>query len=319
MRYNVCVVGGTGFIGGHLVARLVTMGHAVRLPTRRVEASKALGVLPGVELVECDVHDPRALERVIAGSDVVINLVGILHGERGTPYGRAFARAHVELPRKIAQACSDRGIGRLIHMSALGADANGPSMYLRSKGDGETAIRSTGIAATIFRPSVVFGPGDHFLNTFAKLQRRLPIVPLACAHARFQPVFVMDVAQAFAEAIDNDATVGKTYELGGPEVLTFRQCMEEMLRVIERKRILVNVPWSIARMQASVLGLLPKPLLTTDQVIQLGIDNVVSEEAKKEKRTLEGIGIAGETVGTILPSYLWRYRVTGQYARRVVA
>lgn len=277
MRYNVCVVGGTGFIGGHLVARLVTMGHAVRLPTRRVEASKALGVLPGVELVECDVHDPRALERVIAGSDVVINLVGILHGERGTPYGRAFARAHVELPRKIAQACSDRGIGRLIHMSALGADANGPSMYLRSKGDGETAIRSTGIAATIFRPSVVFGPGDHFLNTFAKLQRRLPIVPLACAHARFQPVFVMDVAQAFAEAIDNDATVGKTYELGGPGIYTLEALVRFAGAACGCERPVVPLPDGAARLQAAFFERLPgEPIITRDNLDSMRVDNVMT-------------------------------------------
>ncbi|AKM30818.1 NAD-dependent dehydratase [Pandoraea faecigallinarum] len=277
MRYNVCVVGGTGFIGSHLVARLVTMGHVVRLPTRRAEAAKALAVLPGVELVECDVHDPRALERVIAGSDAVINLVGILHGERGTPYGRAFARAHVELPRKIAQACSDRGIARLLHMSALGADSNGPSMYQRSKGDGEVAIRETGIAATIFRPSVVFGPGDHFLNTFARLQRRLPIVPLAGAKARFQPVYVMDVAQAFANALDNDVTVGKTYELGGPDVYTLEELVRFAGAACGCGRPILPLPDSTARLQAAIFEKLPgEPILTRDNLDSMTVDNVMT-------------------------------------------
>ncbi|VVD86958.1 3 beta-hydroxysteroid dehydrogenase/Delta 5--_4-isomerase [Pandoraea eparura] len=277
MRYNVCVVGGTGFIGSHLVARLVSMGHAVRLPTRRVEAAKALGVLPGVELVECDVHDPRALERVIAGSDAVINLVGILHSDRGMPYGRAFARAHVELPRTIAQACSDRGIARLIHMSALGADSNGPSMYQRSKGDGEVAIRATGIPVTIFRPSVVFGPGDHFLNTFARLQRRLPVVPLACAKARFQPVYVTDVAQAFAQAIDNDATLGKTYELGGPEVYTLEALVRFAGAACGCERPILPLPERVARLQAILFEAMPgEPIITRDNLDSMRVDNVMS-------------------------------------------
>ena len=277
MRHNVCVVGGTGFVGSHLVARLVSMGYAVRLPTRRVDAAKALGVLPGVELVECDVHDPRALERVIAGSDAVINLVGILHSDRGTPYGRAFARAHVELPRKIAQACSDRGIARLIHMSALGADSNGPSMYQRSKGDGEVAIRATGIPVTIFRPSVVFGPGDHFLNTFAALQRRLPVVPLACATARFQPIYVMDVAQAFASAIDNDATLGKTYELGGPEVYTLEALVRFAGAACGCERPILRLPEGAARLQAAFFERLPgEPIIARDNLDSMRVDNVMS-------------------------------------------
>ncbi|MCI3207432.1 MULTISPECIES: complex I NDUFA9 subunit family protein [Pandoraea] len=277
MRYNVCIVGGTGFIGSHLVARLVTLGHAVRLPTRRVEAAKALAVLPGVELVECDVHDPRALERVIAGSDAVINLAGILHSDRGTPYGRAFARVHVELPRKIAQACTDRGVTRVLHMSALGADPNGPSMYQRSKGDGETAIRETGIAATIFRPSVVFGPDDNFLNTFAKLQRRLPIVPLASAQARFQPVYVADVAQAFATALENDTTVGKTYELGGPDVYTLEALVRFAGAACGCERPILALPDSTARLQAMLFEKLPgEPIITRDNLDSMTVDNVMT-------------------------------------------
>ncbi|MGC7404765.1 complex I NDUFA9 subunit family protein [Pandoraea pneumonica] len=294
MRYNVCVVGGTGFIGGHLVARLVSSGHAVRLPTRRVEAAKALGVLPGVELVECDVHDPRALERVIAGSDAVINLVGVLHSDRGTPYGRAFARAHVELPRKIAQACSDRGISRLLHMSALGADSNGPSMYQRSKGDGEKAIRETGIPVTIFRPSVVFGPGDNFLNTFARLQRRLPVVPLASAKARFQPIYVIDVAQAFAGALDNDATLGKTYELGGPQVYTLEELVRFAGAVCGCERPILPLTEGAARLQAAVFEKLPgDPVITRDNLDSMRVDNVMTGPLAPELNlTPNGLEIA---------------------------
>lgn len=294
MRYNVCVVGGTGFIGGHLVARLVSSGHAVRLPTRRVEAAKALGVLPGVELVECDVHDPRALERVIAGSDAVINLVGVLHSDRGTPYGKAFARAHVELPRKIAQACSDRGISRVLHMSALGADSNGPSMYQRSKGDGEKAIRETGIPVTIFRPSVVFGPGDNFLNTFARLQRRLPVVPLASAKARFQPIYVIDVAQAFAGALDNDATLGKTYELGGPQVYTLEELVRFAGAVCGCERPILPLTEGAARLQAAVFEKLPgDPIITRDNLDSMRVDNVMTGPLAPELNlTPNGLEIA---------------------------
>lgn len=299
MRFNVCVLGGTGFIGSHLVARLVTMGHVVRLPTRRAEAAKALAVLPGVELVECDVHDPRALERAIAGSDAVINLVGILHSDRGAPYGHAFARTHVELPRKIARACTDRGITRLIHMSALGADPNGPSMYLRSKGDGETAIRETGIAATIFRPSVVFGPGDHFLNTFASLQRRLPVVPLASAEARFQPIYVLDVAQAFATALDNDVTIGKTYELGGPQVYPLEALVRFAGAACGCERPILALPDSTARLQAMIFEKLPgEPILTRDNLDSMSVDNVMTGPLAPElDLTPNGLEIAVDYLG----------------------
>lgn len=277
MRHIVCVVGGTGFIGGHLVAKLVSAGHVVRLPTRRVEAAKALGILPGVELHECDVHDPAALERVIGGCDVVINLVGILHSDRGTPYGKAFSHAHVELPQTVVQACRVRGIKRLLHMSALGADSSGPSMYQRSKGDGEAIVRDGGLAYTIFRPSVVFGPDDKFLNTFAKLQRHLPMVPLACADARFAPVYVGDVAQAFANAIDNDATIGQTYELGGPQVYTLAELVRFAGAASGHERPVLALPSGLARLQATVFEHLPgEPVITRDNLDSMTVDNVPS-------------------------------------------
>jgi NADH dehydrogenase len=256
-----------------------------------------------------------SVDRAVEGADHVINLVGILNKS-----GRqTFSAIHGFGARAVAEAARGAGAG-LTHVSAIGASRNSPSAYARSKAEGERAVLETVKDAVVFRPSIVFGPEDHFFNRFAGMARYSPFLPLiGGGGTRFEPVYVGDVAEAIARSVDGDLKGGTVYELGGPEVLTFRECMEEMLRVIERKRILLNTPWSIARMQAAVLGLLPKPLLTADQVIQLGIDNVVSEEAKKKGRTLEGIGIAGETVGTILPSYLWRYRVAGQFTRKVAA
>jgi NADH dehydrogenase len=256
-----------------------------------------------------------SVDRAVEGADHVINLVGILNKS-----GRqTFSAIHGFGARAVAEAARGAGAG-LTHVSAIGASRNSPSAYARSKAEGERAVLETVKDAVVFRPSIVFGPEDHFFNRFAGMARYSPFLPLiGGGETRFEPVYVGDVAEAIARSVDGDLKGGTVYELGGPEVLTFRECMEEMLRVIERKRILLNTPWSIARMQAAVLGLLPKPLLTADQVIQLGIDNVVSEEAKKKGRTLEGIGIAGETVGTILPSYLWRYRVAGQFTRKVAA
>lgn len=296
MRYIVCVVGGTGFIGSHLVAKLATQGYVVRVPTRRVEAAKALAVTPGVELYECDVHDPVALEGVMAGCDIVINLVGILHGSRGEPYGKEFARNHVELPRSIAQVCSKLGIQRLLHMSALGADPKGPSMYQRSKGDGETAVRSTGLPVTIFRPSVVFGPGDHFLNTFAQLQRRLPVVPLAGARARFQPIYVLDVAQAFVNALGNDLTLGKTYALGGPQVYTLAELVRFAGAACDCERPVLEMKDGMARLQAAFFERLPgDPILTRDNLDSMRVDNVLSGQIAPELRLEpQGLEVAVE-------------------------
>jgi NADH dehydrogenase len=314
----VTIFGASGFIGRHVVRALAKRGYRIRAAVRRPDLAghlQPLGNVGQVMPMQANLRYRWSVDRAAEGADHVINLVGILNKS-----GRqTFSAIHGFGARAVAEAARGAGAG-LTHVSAIGASRNSPSAYARSKAEGERAVLETVKDAVVFRPSIVFGPEDHFFNRFAGMARYSPFLPLiGGGETRFEPVYVGDVAEAIARSVDGDLKGGTVYELGGPEVLTFRQCMEEMLRVIERKRILVNMPWSIARMQASVLGLLPKPLLTTDQVIQLGIDNVVSEEAKKEKRTLEGIGIAGETVGTILPSYLWRYRVTGQYARRVVA
>nr|WP_307729131.1 complex I NDUFA9 subunit family protein [Massilia sp. IC2-476] len=203
---NVVVIGGTGFIGGHLVARLAEEGVGTVVPARHYEAAKGLTTLPYLDLEVADIHDDATLRRLLAGRDAVINLVGVLNGGHGEPYGPGFRRLHVELPRRIVQACAELGVPRYLHMSALGASPTGASMYQRSKADGELAARSDPrVAATIFRPSIVFGPGDHFLTVFARLQRHLPVLPLACAQARIQPVYVEDVAAAFALACANRA------------------------------------------------------------------------------------------------------------------
>jgi NADH dehydrogenase len=314
----VTIFGASGFIGRHVVRALAKRGYRIRAAVRRPDLAghlQPLGNVGQVMPMQANLRYRWSVDRAVEGADLVINLVGILNKS-----GRqTFSAIHGFGARAVAEAARGAGAG-LTHVSAIGASRNSPSAYARSKAEGERAVLETVKDAVVFRPSIVFGPEDHFFNRFAGMARYSPFLPLiGGGETRFEPVYVGDVAEAIARSVDGDLKGGTVYELGGPEVLTFRECMEEMLRVIERKRILLNTPWSIARMQAAVLGLLPKPLLTADQVIQLGIDNVVSEEAKKKGRTLEGIGIAGETVGTILPSYLWRYRVAGQFTRKVAA
>src|SRR5471030_299235 len=222
MRHQtIALIGGSGFIGSHLVNALVELGKNVRIATRRRENVAQLTLLP-VDVIETNLFDPVQLAAFVSQADAVINLVGILQGKRGDPYGPQFAKAHVELPSKIVAACQAKGVRRLIHMSALGADPKGPSMYLRSKGDGEKAVRESNLATTIFRPSVVFGPEDNFLNQFAFLERIFPVIPLACSQAKFQPVFVGDVAKAFANVLDLDAASGRVYELAWPTVYARR-------------------------------------------------------------------------------------------------
>jgi NADH dehydrogenase len=314
----VTIFGASGFIGRHLVRALAKRGYRIRAAVRRPDLAghlQPLGNVGQIMAMQANLRYRWSVDRAVEGADHVVNLVGILY-----PSGRqSFEAVHGFGGRAVAEAARAAGAG-LTHVSALGANPNSPSLYARSKAEGERAVRETVKNAVIFRPSIVFGPEDHFFNRFAGMARYSPFLPLiGGGNTRFEPVYVGDVAEALARAVDGELKGGKVYELGGPEILTFRQCMEEMLSVIERRRVLVNMPWSIARMQGAVLGMLPKPLLTRDQVIQLGIDNVVSEEAKKEGRTLEGIGIAGETVGAILPTYLWRYRVAGQFTRGLTA
>jgi NADH dehydrogenase len=249
------------------------------------------------------------VEAVTRDADVVVNLVGILF-ERGR---QRFDTVHAFGAEQVALAAAAHG-ARMVHVSAIGADEHSPAAYARAKAQGEEAVLAATPRAAIFRPSILFGPEDNFFNKFAAMARILPALPLIGGGAmRFQPVFVGDVAEAIARAVDGRANEGTIYELGGPEVRTFKQLMEYVLAVTERRRLLVPLPFPIARLQAMVLQWLPTPLLTPDQVELLKSDNVVSAEAEREGRTLRALGVEPAAIETIVPSYLWRFRKTGQF------
>lgn len=275
---NILVVGGSGFVGSAIVRRLAAKGARVVVPTRRRERAKHLIVLPTVDVVEADVHEPGTLAGLVARADAVVNLVGILHGDRGTPFGSAFRRAHVDLPAAIVAACQTAGVRRLLHMSALGADAAGSSMYLRSKAAGEAAVRSGGNALdwTIFRPSVIFGRDDSFLNLFAAMQRVAPFIPLGGAHARLQPVHVEDVARAFVNSLDAPATFGQAYDLAGPRVYTLGELVRFAGRAAGCPRAVMALPDPLARLQAFCMEFAPVKLLSRDNLDSLKTDSVTT-------------------------------------------
>jgi len=280
MKYRyVLVIGGSGFIGRRIVAALTRTGRRIIVPTRRYAHARELLVYPGVDYVtEANIHDDATLDRLVAEVDAVVNLVGVLHSRRGDPYGPQFRAAHVDLPRRIVAACRARGVARLLHMSALGAAADGPSMYLRSKADGERAATTDPrLGVTVFRPSVVFGEEDNFLNMFAALQRRLPCVPLAGADARFQPVYVGDVARAFANALDNDHTIGHAYELAGPQVYRLRELVRLAGEWSGHPRPVFGMPDGLARLQAMFFEMLPgDPLISRDNLDSMKKDNIAA-------------------------------------------
>ncbi len=276
---SILLIGGSGFLGGHVAQRLAAAGHRLTVPTRHRERARHLIVLPTVEVVETDVHDDAVLAGLVAGQDAVINLVGILHSRYGLPYGPDFARAHVALPRRIAAACRAAGVRRLLHVSALNADPGGPSQYLRSKGEGEAALRAegaegAGLDLTIFRPSVIFGPDDAFLNLFASLQRWSPVMPLGNARARFQPVYVEDVAQAIVASLDRSDAVGQAYCCCGPRVYTLAELVRYVGEQIGRPRPIIALPEALARIQAGLLELLPNPPLSVDNLDSMDVDSV---------------------------------------------
>lgn len=265
-----CVLGGTGFVGRHIVRRLCTNGIKVRVPTRSTsKAQQALAALP-VEIQAVNVHDPAQLKESLAGADTIINLVGILH-EQG---GQTFRQAHVELARKVVEAAQAGGVNRLLHMSALNAAPDGPSNYLRSKGEAEKLVQGSGLQTTIFRPSVIFGAEDTFLNMFAKLAKWTPVLPLACADAKFQPVWVEDVAQAFVYSLDDPASIGQRYNLCGPQVYRLRELVAYAAACCGRHPLIVPLPNAIAYAQASVMEWLPVKLMTRDNFNSMQQDNV---------------------------------------------
>lgn len=300
MRHQtISLIGGSGFIGTHLANALVASGKTVRIATRRRGHASHLTLLP-LDVIEVDPFDHIELARFVEGADAVVNLVGTLHGRRGNPYGAEFAKLHVELPSKIAAACEGKGVHRLIHLSAINADSNGPSMYLRSKGDGEKAVLAAAqLATTIFRPSVVFGPEDRFLNTFAALQRLFPVLPLAKPDAKFQPVYVGDVVKAIVGTLDLDAAHGRIYELGGPTVYTLEALVRYCGEVIGRESRIVRLPDAFAYMQALTFETLPgEPLITRDNLDSMSRDAVLSGPLAPELN-LEPVAIEA-----IAPTYL---------------
>ena len=306
MRYpTVLVLGGSGFIGSRLIAQLVADGRRVIVPSRRYERVKHLTVLPTVEVVVADIHQNEVLHRLVRRVDAVINLVGVLHSRPGggaTGYGPEFAKAHVELPTRVVTACVENGVGRLLHMSALGADRAAPSMYLRSKAAGEVvALSSPALATTVLRPSVVFGEGDAFLNLFAALQRWFPVLPLGGADAQFQPIYVDDVARAFVNALDNQLTFGKTYDLGGPRVYRLRELVQLAGRATGHARPVIGLPDALARLQALLLEWMPGgPLMSRDNLDSMKSPNILHAPIAAELQ-LQPVALE-----SIAPDYLGR-------------
>jgi uncharacterized protein YbjT (DUF2867 family) len=311
----VAIFGGSGFVGRHVVRSLCRRGYRVRNAVRRPDLAghlQPLGRVGQVHSVQANVRYPASVVAAARGADIVINLVGILF-ERGR---QRFDVVQGEGAGVVAEAAAQAG-ARMIHVSALGADPASPALYARTKALGEQAVWAATPDATVFRPSIVFGPEDDFFNRFASLARFLPALPLiGGGHTRFQPVFVGDVAQAIVKAADGETRAGMTYELGGPEVFTFRQIMEFILATTERRRLLVLLPFGLAEFEAWFLQFMPKPLLTPDQVRLLRHDNVVSDEAIRDGRTLQALAIEPSTIESVVPLYLWRFRKTGQFRSR---
>ena len=297
---RIAILGGSGFVGSHLVAALTREGWATRVFTRRRSRSRALLVIPTCEIIETDVHLASNLNEHLAGCDAVVNLAGILNEHSRT--GDRFRDVHAELPEKLAEACRHLGVERMLHMSALGVDADAPSEYLRTKFHGEQAAHAAtahGIAVTSFRPSVIFGPGDSFFNRFAGLLTLSPFVfPLACPQARFAPVYVEDVVRAFLTALADDATAGRHYELCGPRTYTFRELVAYTARITGRRRMIVGLGDRLSRLQGRVLERVPGKPFSTDNYLSTKIDSTCSCNG------LEELGIAPRSVESIVPGYL---------------
>ncbi|MFZ9373465.1 MAG: complex I NDUFA9 subunit family protein [Burkholderiaceae bacterium] len=299
---RVLVLGGTGFVGRHVCEKLVAQGTRVTVPTRRIDRARDIQMLPLLDVAVADVHDAAQLARLLPGHDAVVNLIAILHGNEP-----AFERAHVVLPRTLAAAMHAAGIKRLVHISALGADASGPSMYQRSKARGEAVLRESGLDVTLLRPSVIFGAEDKFLNTFASLQAVAPVMPLAGAGTRFQPVWVEDVAQAVVNALlgakGDRASIGQTLEACGPETFTLGELVRLAGRCAGHERPVMALPLSVGRLQAALMELLPgEPLMSRDNVASLSVDNVASGTLPG----LQALGITPAALSAVAPTYLGR-------------
>ncbi len=312
----VTVFGGSGFVGTHLVQLLARKGYRIRVAVRRPDLAGHVRMLGGVGQVipiQANLRNEASVQRAVSGASIVINLVGIGH-QAGK---QSFEAVHVDGAAAIARTAKAAGAKVLVHMSALGVDAAAEvSDYARSKLDGEAAVLAAFPEATIVRPSLIFGKGDGFFNLMGTLARMLPVMPVISGKTLFQPVYIGDVADALLLAAEGETKPGKIYELGGPEVESHKALLERILRETGRNRLLLPVPSGIAKFKAALLGILPfKPLITPDQVELLGVDNVVSPEAIKSKRTLAGLGITPTAMGDVLPTYMWRFRKNGEFGR----
>jgi uncharacterized protein YbjT (DUF2867 family) len=310
----VTIYGGSGFIGRNVVRAIAKTGARMRVAVRRPELAghlQPLGDVGQINPVQANVRYPDSLLAAADGADAVINLVGILF-----PSGKqTFEAVQDEGARHVAEAARSVGARALVHISAIGANPKSLSNYARSKAEGETAVVETFPEAVILRPSIVFGPGDDFFNRFGALARFLPALPLiGGGKTKFQPVFVGDIAKAVIAGLTGKVRGSAPYELGGPEVLTMKEVMQRVLAYTMRRRLLIPLPFPLAKLQAAFLQLLPKPMLTIDQVRLLETDSVVSEEAKRAKRTIEGLGIEPVAIEAVVPYYLEQYRPRGQFS-----
>lgn len=302
---TACVLGGSGFVGRHVCHALAAAGYRLRVATRdRERAKEQLILLPTVDVSAVNVHEPGQLAEFVSGADAVINVVGVLHDGRGA---RGFQAAHVELVRKVVAACRSRGVGRLLHMSSLGSARDGPSRYLRSKGEAEAIVRESGLAWTIFRPSVVFGPGDSFLNLFATVLRFSPVVALACPGARFQPVYVEDVAAACVRGLADLGSFGRSYDLCGPRVYTLRELVEYVGAVTGRRRRVLGLNDTLSYLQALAMEFLPVKLMTRDNYYSMQVPNVCSCDFP--------FGIAPTALEAVAPAYLGSRTPRARYQR----
>lgn len=295
---DILVLGGTGFVGGHLCQELARLEYRVSVPTRSPVKAQAISSRPLFAPVHADVHDPPTLARLVPGHDAVVNLVAILHGSPAE-----FERTHVELVKKLARACVAAGVRRLVHVSALGASQHAPSMYQRSKAAGEAVLRASGLACTVLRPSVVFGEGDQFLNLFARLQKFLPVMPLAGAETLFQPVWVGDLVSAIVHCLRNDDTALRTYEICGPDTFTLRQLVQLAGRLSGHPRPVIALPPVLGRLQALMMELAPGPtLMSRDNLDSMEVDNVGTGILPG----LEELGVTPHALEAIAPTYIRR-------------